>query len=143
MSRVAISRHWKRGICIKFSEIDLKFATKFATILHPSSDVRNEVPAILPQIWLAICDKFTQRPPCERPLSHSPEAILGIFQPLSEYGFAYGLKMETCQFSKNFLASPTVKERKHILSEYIMSTTVSIVWQYGLSVLRPSRVKFA
>ena len=54
-----------------------------------------------------------------------------VSQPLSEYGFAYGLKTETCQYSKIYLVSPTVKERKHILSEYRLST-VSIVSKYGL-----------
>ena len=47
------------------------------------------------------------------------------------YSFAYGLKTETCQFSKTFLVSPTVKERINILSEYRLST-VSIVSKYGL-----------
>ena len=48
-------------------------------------------------------------------------------QPLSEYGFAYGLKTETCQF----FASPTAKERKHILSAYRLCT-VSTVSKHGL-----------
>ena len=52
-------------------------------------------------------------------------------QPLSEYGFAYGLKTEMCQFSNHFLVSPTAKERKQILSEHRLST-VSIVSKYGL-----------
>ena len=43
----------------------------------------------------------------------------------------YGLKTETCRFSKKCLVSCTVKERKHILSEYRLST-VSIVSKYGL-----------
>ena len=57
--------HWKRGICIKLSEIDFQIRDKFA---HPSSAVRNDIPAILRKIWRAICDKFAQRPPRERPL---------------------------------------------------------------------------
>ena len=57
--------HWKRGNCIKLSEIDFQIRDNFA---HPSSDVQNEIPAILAQIWRAICDKFAQRPLTERPL---------------------------------------------------------------------------
>ena len=34
-------------------------------------------------------------------------------QPLSEYGFEYGLKTEMRQFSTNFHVSPAEKERKH------------------------------
>ena len=56
---------------------------------------------------------------------------------MSEYGFAYGLKSETRQFSKNFLVSPH-SQGKETHPEYSLST-VSIVsesvwtgWQYGL-----------
>ena len=44
-----IVRNWlsnSRQICDNFA--------------HPSSDVRNEMPAIYSQIWRAICDKFAQ-----------------------------------------------------------------------------------
>ena len=51
--------------------------------------------------------------------------------PLSEYGFAYGLKTETRQFSMNFLVSPTEKERNMPVFEY-RSSTVSAVSKYGL-----------
>ena len=67
--------------------------------------------------------------PGSRVSTQCPESIRT--QPLSEYGFAYGLTSETCQFSKIVLVSPTVKERKRILSEYRL-TTVLIVSKYGL-----------
>ena len=35
-------------------------------------------------------------------------------QPLSEYGFAYGLKTKRVNFQRIFPLSPTERERKHI-----------------------------
>ena len=51
--------------------------------------------------------------------------------PLSEYGFAYGLKAETCQFSTNFSCEPHGEGKETYLSEY-RSITVSIVSKYSL-----------
>ena len=72
-----------------------------------------------------------------------------FFHPLSEYGFAYGLKTETRQFSTNSLVSPTEKERKHsfvrVQTEYgfgcfqvRFGLVVSTVWigsEYGFVIL--------
>ena len=56
-----------------------------------------------------------------------------LCQPLSEYGFAYGLKTETCQFQRNFSCEPHGQKRKHILSEYRLSTVASISkMQFGM-----------
>ena len=53
--------HRKRDICTKLSEINFQICDNFA---HLSSDVRNEVPAILRKFGA----QFAQRPPRERPL---------------------------------------------------------------------------
>ena len=39
----------------------------------------------------------------------------GVVQALSEYGFAYGLKMETRQFSTNFSCEPHGKGKETYL----------------------------
>ena len=74
------------------------------------------------------------------------------YQPLSEYGFAYGLKTETRQFSKNFSCEPhgkLPKKRKHssvrVQIEYgfdcfhvRFGLVVSTVWigsEYGFVIL--------
>ena len=53
-----IVRNWlsnSRQICDNFA--------------HPSSDVRNEIPAILRKFWRAICDKFARTPRSRTPPS--------------------------------------------------------------------------
>ena len=70
---------WKRGICIKLSEIDFQICDNFA---HPSSDVRNKSPANFAQIWRTICDKFAQRPLRERPLLGFSDKCPGHLKPV-------------------------------------------------------------
>ena len=61
--------HWKRGICIKLSEIDFQIRDKFATILRTLRLMYETKYGQFPQIWRAICDKFAQRPPSRTPPS--------------------------------------------------------------------------
>ena len=52
-----------------------------------------------------------------------------ISHPPSEYGFAYGLKTETCRFSKNFSCDPHGQGKDTILVQIEYG---SIVSEHGL-----------
>ena len=58
--------HWKRGICIKLSEIDFQICDNFA---HPSSDVRNEVPTILRNFGAQFATDLRNAPVANAPFS--------------------------------------------------------------------------
>ena len=72
-------------------------------------------------------------------------AIGGYFgrvtnQPLSEYGFAYGLKMETCQFSKTNSCEPLGEGKEYGFECFQVRFELvgSLVWigsEYGFIIL--------
>ena len=69
-SEISRRGHWKRGICIKWSKIDLRqICDNFA---HPSCDVRNEMQDILLKSSAQFATNLHNAPLAKAPLSEFP-----------------------------------------------------------------------
>ena len=63
--------HWKRGICIKLSEIDLHSRQVCNHLVHPSSHAHNEIPAILRDFGAQFATHLRNAPLANVPFSKS------------------------------------------------------------------------